>query len=378
MPKSRKEGSQAKATRKLAERSEETSVGKMAEKAAAAEKASSERSAKKRGTLHQFPSKQSESSQKSEEPQRLKRQASSSSRGSARSGAKAAQRQEPKPPFPKQKQPRPGIEAKVEPRPRYEAPNYRGAEKLKDKVALITGGDSGIGRAVAVLYAREGADVAIVYLPEEQVDAEETRDAVEAEGRRAILIPGDLKDAEFCRDAVEETVAEFGKLDILVNNAAYQEHQEKLEDISDEQWDRTFRTNIYGYFRMAKAALAHMKPGSAIVNTGSITGLEGSKQLLDYSATKGAIHAFTKSLAMNLVEKKIRVNCVAPGPVWTPLNVADKEPKDVAQHGADVPMKRPAQPEEVAPAYVFFAAEADSSYITGEVLTLLGGETAAA
>jgi NAD(P)-dependent dehydrogenase (short-subunit alcohol dehydrogenase family) len=285
---------------------------------------------------------------------------------------------EPKAPLPEQHQERPGIEARITPRPRYQAPLYKGSEKLKDKVALITGGDSGIGRAVAVLYAREGADVAIVYLPVEQEDAEETLAAVEEEGGRALLIPGDVSDPEFCRHAVQQTVGEFGKLDILVNNAAYQEHQESLEDISEEQWDRTFRTNIYGYFFMAKSALPHLQEGSAIVNCGSITGLEGSKQLLDYSATKGAIHAFTKSLAQNLVERGIRVNCVSPGPVWTPLNVADKEAKQVAEHGADVPMKRPAQPEEVAPAFVFFASEADSSYITGEILTLLGGETTAA
>ena len=286
--------------------------------------------------------------------------------------------QEPRPPFPKQHQPKPGIEAEVEPRPKYEAPLYRGAEKLKDKVALITGGDSGIGRAVAVLYAREGADVAVVYLPEEQQDAEETQRAVEEEGRRCLLIGGDVTDAEFCREAVEATVEELGKLDILVNNAAFQQHQESLDDLSEEQFEHTFRTNIFGYFNMAKAALAHMKAGAAIVNTGSITGLQGSAKLLDYSSTKGAIHAFTKSLAQNLVEKKIRVNCVAPGPVWTPLNIADKPAEEAAEHGKKTPMERPAQPEEVAPAYVFFASEADSSYITGEVLTLLGGETTAA
>jgi NAD(P)-dependent dehydrogenase (short-subunit alcohol dehydrogenase family) len=286
--------------------------------------------------------------------------------------------EEPEAPLPAQHQERPGLESKIEPRPRYWAPHYRGSAKLMDKVALITGGDSGVGRSVAVLYAREGADVAIVYLPEEQSDAEETRDAVENEGRQALLIAGDVSDPDFCRDAVEQTVEEFGQLDILVNNAAFQQHQESIEELSYEQWEKTFRTNIFGYFYMAKAALEHMKEGASIVNTGSITGLQGSKQLLDYSSTKGAIHAFTKSLAQNLVERKIRVNCVSPGPVWTPLNVADKEAEKVAKHGEDVPMQRPAQPEEVSPAYVFFASEADSSYITGEILTLLGGETTAA
>jgi NAD(P)-dependent dehydrogenase (short-subunit alcohol dehydrogenase family) len=285
---------------------------------------------------------------------------------------------EPKSPFPAQHQPRPGIEAKMEPRPKYKAPLYKGSEKLKGKVALITGGDSGIGRAVAVLYAREGADVAIVYLPEEQQDAEETQQAVKDESRQCLLIPGDVTDASFCRRAVAQTARKFGKLDILVNNAAFQHRQEGLDQLSEEQWEKTFRTNIFGYFHMAKAAVQHMKPGSAIVNTGSETGLEGNKQLLDYAATKGAIHAFSKSLAQNLVEKGIRVNCVAPGPVWTPLNVVDKPAEEVGKHGEDVPMGRPAQPEEIAPAYVFFAAEACSSYITGEVLSIMGGETTAA
>lgn len=311
-------------------------------------KSNRKQSARKQATLHEFPSQ------------------------------KQGRQHQPQPPFPEQKQPRPGVEAKMKPRPRYQAPEYLPAGKLKNKVALITGGDSGIGRAVAVLYAREGADVAIVYLPDEQQDAEETLRAIEQEGQRGWLIAGDVTDAEFCRDAVESTVRELGKLDILVNNAAFQQHQEGLEDIEEEQWDRTFRTNIYGYFFMAKAALRHLKAGGVIINTGSITGLEGSKQLLDYASTKGAIHAFSKSLAQNLVEKGIRVNCVAPGPIWTPLQVVDKEAKQSSKHGADVPMQRPGQPEEVAPAHVFFASAADSSYITGEVLTLLGGETAAA
>jgi NAD(P)-dependent dehydrogenase (short-subunit alcohol dehydrogenase family) len=286
--------------------------------------------------------------------------------------------QEPKPPFPKQHQQPPGLEAKMLPRPHFQAPLYHGSHKLEDKAALITGGDSGIGRAVAVLYAREGADIAIVFLPEEQADAEETLRAIENEGKRCLLIPGDVGDAEFCHEAVEKTVEEFGKLDVLVNNAAFQKHQKSLNDLSEDQWEKTFRTNIFGYFYMAKAALPHLKAGSAIVNTGSITGLQGSKQLLDYASTKGAIHAFTKSLAQNLIEKRVRVNCVAPGPVWTPLNIADKPAKEAAKHGQETPLGRPAQPEEVAPAYVFFASEADSSYITGEVLTLLGGETTAA
>lgn len=305
-----------------------------------------------------------------------------SRKGAAKKSAQSKSRvnevqEQPKSPMPSQHQPKPGQESKLSPKPEYEAPLYQGSGKLKDKVALITGGDSGIGRAVAVLYAREGADVAIVYLPEEHADAEETRRAVEHEGRRALLIPGDVRDREFCREAVEKSVNEFGHLDILVNNAAFQQHQKMLDEVTEEQWDITFKTNIYGYFYMAKAALQHLKEGGVIVNTGSITGLQGSKDLLDYSATKGAIHAFTKSLAQNLVERKIRVNCVAPGPVWTPLNPSDKSAKDVAEFGADTPMQRPAQPEEIAPAYVFFASEADSSYVTGEVLTLLGGETTA-
>jgi len=285
--------------------------------------------------------------------------------------------EQPMSPMPPQHQPKPGVEAELEPRPNYMAPLYKGAEKLKNKVALITGADSGIGRAVAVLFAREGADVAFTYLKEEQRDADETKRAVEAEGQRAIAMEGDLTDPKFCKEAVKRTVDEFGKLDILVNNAAFQQHQENLDEVTEEQWDHTFKTNIYAYFYMAKAALPHMREGSAIVNTGSITGLEGSKELLDYSSTKGAIHAFTKSLAQNLVERGIRVNCVAPGPVWTPLNPSDKKPDDVAKFGADTPMKRPAQPEEIAPAFVYFASEIDSSYVTGEVLTLLGGETTA-
>lgn len=284
----------------------------------------------------------------------------------------------PTSPMPKQHQERPGIEEKMDPRPLYLAPDYLGAEKLRGKAAIITGGDSGIGRSVAVLFAREGADVVIAYLPEEQADAEVTADAVRQEGTKCILIAGDISDPEFCANVVDTAVASLGRLDILINNAAYQKHQRSIEDITDEQFEKTFRTNIFGYFYMARAAAAVLPRGGAIINCGSITGLEGSKELIDYSATKGAIHAFTKSLAQNLVERGIRVNCVSPGPVWTPLNVADKNAVDAALHGADTPMKRPAQPEEIAPSFVFFASNADSSYITGEVLTLLGGETRAA
>jgi len=279
-----------------------------------------------------------------------------------------------KAPQPPQQQSKPGIESEMDPRPRYQAPHYKGAGKLKDKVALITGGDSGIGRAVAVLYAREGADVAFIYLREEQSDAEETRAAIEKEGRKALLLPGDVTNFDFCQQAVERVVKEFGKLNILVNNAAFQQQQERFEDITIEQFDHTFKTNIYGYFFMVKAALPHLKAGSSIINVGSIAGMRGTGRLMDYAATKGAIHAFTKALAQNFIERKIRVNCVAPGPVWTPFIPMSEPPEQVAKHGKKVPMERPAQPEEVAPAFVFFASEADSSYITGEVLTLLGGE----
>lgn len=280
-------------------------------------------------------------------------------------------------PYPKQHQSHPGIEAEITPRPRYEGRAYLAAGKLRGKIALITGGDSGIGRAVAYFFAREGADIAIVYLAEEQQDAEETQRAIEGVGQRCLLIPGDVTDSAFCTAAVNKTNKHYGRFDILVNNAAFQQHQDSLEDISDEQFELTFRTNIFGYFYMARAALKHLKRGGAIINTGSITGLEGEKTIMDYASTKGAIHAFTKSLAQNLIEKGIRVNCVAPGPVWTPLNVADKPPELVAKHGSDVPMKRAAQPEELAPAYVYFASEADSSFVSGEVLAVLGGKTVA-
>jgi NAD(P)-dependent dehydrogenase (short-subunit alcohol dehydrogenase family) len=284
---------------------------------------------------------------------------------------------EPKPPFPKQKLDKPGLEAELEPRPKFRAPNYKPSNKLEGKAALVTGGDSGIGRAVAVLYAREGADVAIAALPAERRDADETRREIEKAGRKCVVFEGDLTEAGTCRDVVERTVREFGHLDILVHNAAHQNSKKSLDEVDDEEWDRTFKTNIYAYYRLVKAALPHLKPGASIIATGSITGIEGSPQLPDYSATKGAIHTFTKTLAQNLVEKGIRVNCVAPGPVWTPLNPADKgkSAEQVSQFGKKTPFERPAQPEEIAPAYVFFASNADSSYITGVVLPALGGET---
>jgi NAD(P)-dependent dehydrogenase (short-subunit alcohol dehydrogenase family) len=283
-------------------------------------------------------------------------------------------RAQPTPPLPKQHIQKPGLESELNPRPNYMAPGYEGSNKLRDTVAIITGGDSGIGRSVAVLYAREGADVAIVYLPVEQSDAEETRQAVEGEGRRCLLIPGDVSDWSFCQQAVQRTVDEFGKLDILVNNAAFQEHAKSLDELTPEHFDRTMKTNLYGYFYMAKAAMPHLHEGSAIVNTGSVTGLVGNKNLLDYSMTKGGIHAFTKSLSENVIEKGIRVNAVAPGPVWTPLNPADQEPENITKFGADTPMGRPAQPEELAPTYVFLAAPSCSSYITGAVIPVIGGE----
>jgi NAD(P)-dependent dehydrogenase (short-subunit alcohol dehydrogenase family) len=278
----------------------------------------------------------------------------------------------PAPPFPEQHQAKPGQEAALDPAPMYDAPYYEGSGKLRDKVALITGADSGIGRAVAVLFAREGCDIAAAFLTETE-DARTTKAAVEKEGRRCILISGDVADAAFAEAAVARTVKELGQLDVLVNNAAFQEHVAKFENLTAEQFDRTLKTNLYGYFHMAKAAVPHMKPGSAIIMTGSVTGLDGSKELLDYSMTKGGIHAFARSLAGHLVPKGIRVNAVAPGPVWTPLNPADKEARAVSQFGAKTPMKRPAQPEEIAPAYVFLASPQTSSYITGEVLPIVGG-----
>lgn len=267
---------------------------------------------------------------------------------------------------------RPGTETEMNPHPAYESSEYKAAGKLKGKVALITGGDSGIGRAVAVLYAKEGADVAIVYLNEHK-DAEETKRQVEQEGRKCILIAGDVGDDAFCRNAVKQTVEQLGKLDILVNNAAEQHPQQKIEDISKEQLERTFRTNIFGMFYLTQAAMPHLGKGSAIINTASITAYRGSPELLDYSSTKGAIVSFTRSLSMNVVDKGIRVNAVAPGPIWTPLIPSTFPADQVSKFGASQPMKRPGQPEELAPAYVYLASS-DSSYVSGQVIHINGGE----
>lgn len=295
-------------------------------------------------------------------------------KASAKKPVQAAPRRQPANPLPAQHQRKPGKEARLRPAPRFKAPQYVGSGKLEGMVAVITGGDSGIGRAVAVLFAREGANVAIIYLDEHE-DAEATRLAVQEEGAECLLIDGDVSDPMFCDDAVARVAEHFGHINILVNNAAFQEHADTLEDLTEEHLDLTIRTNVYGYFHMARAVLPYLGKGCSIINTGSETGLFGSAGLLDYSATKGAIHAFTRALSSNLVKRGIRVNAVAPGPVWTPLNPADRNAKEVKSFGQSNPMGRPAQPEEVAPAYVFLAAPSCASYISGAVLPVMGGPT---
>jgi NAD(P)-dependent dehydrogenase (short-subunit alcohol dehydrogenase family) len=283
-----------------------------------------------------------------------------------------SQAHQPKPINPPQTQDRqPGIESEMTPQPRAEDRTYRGSGKLQGKVALITGGDSGIGRAVAIVFAKEGASVAIAYLNEHS-DAEETKRQVEQEGCRAILIAGDIGDEAFCQEAVKRTVKELGGLDILVNNAAEQHPQKSIEDITSDQLLRTFKTNIFAMFYLTKAALKHLKKGSTIINTASITAYRGNPDLLDYSSTKGAIVSFTRSLSGQLAEKGIRVNGVAPGPIWTPLIPSTFPAEKVATFGSDTPMGRPGQPEEVANCYVFLASD-DSSYITGQMLHPNGG-----
>ncbi|MDQ3194921.1 MAG: SDR family oxidoreductase [Pseudomonadota bacterium] len=281
--------------------------------------------------------------------------------------------QDPKAVRPPQEQAEPGSEAQMKPRPRIIRDNYQGSAKLKDKVALITGGDSGVGRGVAVHFAREGADVAIMHLSEEQEDANETRLLVEQEGRRCLTMVGDIGDEQTAQRAVEQTMRQLGRLDILINNAAEQHPQKSIEDLSAAQLERTFRTNVFGMFFMTKAAMPHLKKGSAIINTTSVTAYRGSANLLDYAATKGAIVAFTRSLAHALIEQGIRVNAVAPGPVWTPLISSTFPAEKVATFGTDSPMGRAGEPEDIAPCYVFLAC-ADSLYITGQVLHPNGGE----
>jgi NAD(P)-dependent dehydrogenase (short-subunit alcohol dehydrogenase family) len=317
-------------------------------------------------TLQTQRSIQREQDQRDREAADRTGQEDAGDRGAVQAGA----REQPEK-LPAQHLQKPGREADLELQPRCLAPDYRGSGKLQDFVAIVTGGDSGIGRAVAVLFAREGADVAVAFHSSRD-DADQTRRYVEAEGRRCLLLQGDVKDDAWCREAVKRTVDEFGKLDVLVNNAAFQEHAASLEDIDDRRLQETLDTNVGGYFRMARAALPHLQRGGSIINTGSVTGLEGSEKLLDYSATKGAIHAFTKSLASNLLPRGIRVNAVAPGPVWTPLNPADSPAEKVAKFGSKTDMKRAAQPEELSPAYVFLAAPVCSGYISGIVLPVTG------
>lgn len=277
----------------------------------------------------------------------------------------------PTPPMPAQQQQKPGFDADLVPQPDHQASRYLGSGKLENQVALITGGDSGIGRSIAILFAREGADVAIIYLCEDE-DAQQTKSYVENEGKQCLCLRGDVKDPDFCRWAAEQVTQHYGKLNVLVNNAAFQEHASSLLDLSPERLDETFKTNIYGYIFMAQACLPHLHRGDCIINTSSVTATQGNAQLLDYSSTKGAINAFTYSLANNLADEGIRVNAVSPGPVWTPLNPADRPAADMADFGKGTVFKRPAQPEEIAPAYVYLASSITASFVTGSVLSISG------
>ncbi|WP_236038474.1 SDR family oxidoreductase [Belnapia arida] len=286
----------------------------------------------------------------------------------------AGARRYPEPPFARERMDRPGIEASQSLSPMYDAPYWQGSGKLAGRVAVVTGGDSGIGRAICVLFAREGADIAIMHLPHEQEDADVVRTAVEREGRRAITIAGDITERAFCFAAAERTVKELGRLDVLVNNAAFQLHCNRFEDLTEGHFDLTVKTNLYGMFHMSQACVPHMAPGSAIVNSGSVTALAGNSAIVDYSMTKGGIHIFTRSLSGSLASRGIRVNAVAPGPVWTPLNPTEN-PEKVESFGSNTRMGRPAQPEEIAPAYLFLASPQMSSFITGEVLPVIGGYT---
>ena len=275
---------------------------------------------------------------------------------------------------PEQSQEPPGHTALMDPKPQDEMADYVGRDLLAGKRALITGGDSGIGRAAAIAFAKEGADVAIAYLSEHD-DARHTAKLIEAEGRRCVTIAGDLSEERYCRDAVAITVRELGGIDILVNNIARQRPVDSLAEIGSDEWDLTFRTNVYSYYWCTQAALEHMGEGSSIINTGSINGLRGNKSLIDYATTKGAVHIFTKSMAQVLLDRGIRVNCVAPGPVWTPLIPATMPPEKTASFGGQAPMDRAAQPDEIAPSFVFLASERLSSFYTGQVLSPIGGET---